>query len=114
MYECNIVLLAVNHVPELAILVDTTTVRAIFWNAYGAWIEYGYLRMIVALFIKLSMRMAINKCIKAGHLWPFINAVVNTRSKHVTMREENGELLACLRVLIKQNVVISHARKIKD
>ncbi len=40
-----------------------------------------------------------------------VNAVVNAGAKDVTVGKENSELLACLWVHIKQDVVISHAGK---
>lgn len=107
-------LLTKDYVPELAVLVDSAAMGAVFWNAHGAWIEHGDLWVVSALHVHFSVSMAVHKRVHTWRLRPFINAVVNTRAKNVAVRKENGELLARLWVLIKQDVVISHAREVQN
>ena len=107
-------LLAENDVPELAVLVDSAAVSAILWNTYRTWVKHGDLRMIMALLVIFSVRMAVHKRVKTWHLRPLINAVVNARAKDVTVSKEDGELLARLWILIKQDVVISHAGEVQN
>ena len=87
---------------------------AVFWNAHGAWIKHGDLWVVSALHVHFSVRMAVHKRVHTWRLRPFINAVVNARAKNVTVSKEDGELLARLWVLIKQDVVISHAREVQN
>ena len=110
----NTDLLAEDYVPELAVLVDSAAMGAVFWNAHGAWVEHGDLWVVSALHVDFSVRVAVHKRVHTWRLRPLINTVVNTRAKDVAVRKEDGELLARLGVFIKQDVVISHAREVQD
>ena len=110
----NTDLLAKNYVPKLAILIDSAAMGTILWNAHGAWVKYGDLRMVMTLLVIFSVSVAVHKRVHTWRLRPFIDAVVNTRAKDVTVGKEDGELLASLWILIKQDVVISHAREVQN
>lgn len=110
----NTDLLAQDDVPKLAVLVDSAAVSAVLWNAHRTWVEHGDLWVVSTLHVHFSVRMAVHKRVHTWHLRPFINAVVNARAKDVTVSKEDGELLARLWILIKQDVVISHAWEVQD
>ena len=110
----NTDLLAEDYVPELAVLVDSATMGAVFWNAHRTWIKHGDLWVVSALHVHFSVRVAVYKRVHAWRLRPFINAVVNARAKDVTVSKEDGELLARLGIFIKQDVVISHAGEVQN
>ena len=107
-------LLAQDDVPELAVLVDSAAVRAVLWNAYRAWIKHGDLWVVSALRVHFSVRVAVHKRVHTWRLRPLVDAVVNTRTKDVAVSKEDGELLARLWILIKQDVIVSHAREVQN
>ena len=100
--------------PKLAVLVDSAAVSAVFWNAHRTWVEHGDLWVVSALHVHFSVRVAVHKRVHTWRLRPLINAVVNARAKDVAVGKENGELLACLGIFVKQDVVVSHAREVQD
>ena len=106
-------LLAQDDVPKLAVLVDSAAMSAVLWNAHRTWVEHGDLWVVSALHVHFSVRVAVHKRVHTWRLRPLVNAVVNARAKDVTVGKENSELLACLWVLIKQDVVISHAGEVQ-
>ena len=112
--DCSPQLLAQDDVPELAVLVDSAAMGAVFWNTHGAWVEHGDLWVVSALHVHFSVSVAVHKRIHTWCLRPLINAVVNARAKDVAVGKENGELLARLGIFVKQDVVISHAREIQN
>ena len=107
-------LLAEDYVPELTVLVDSAAMGAVFWNAHGAWVEHGNLWVISALHVHFSVRVTVHKRVHTWRLRPLVNAVVNARAKNVAVSKEDGELLACLGIFVKQDVVVSHAREVQN
>ena len=110
----NTDLLAKDDVSKLAVFVDSAAMSAVLWNAHRTWIKHGDLWVVSALHVHFSVRVAVHKRVHTWRLRPLVNAVVNARAKDVTVGKENSELLARLWVLIKQDIVISHAREIQN